>query len=601
MNEGRVAEPVESEEPRAASALDASALEFTRALANAVDGRVDLEFTPRARVGELCAREEAVRQSEAELRLVTDALPVLVAYVGNDERYRLVNAAYERWLGIERSAIVGRHLCDVLGAEGYAVIREHVARALAGERVRYETDMPVLNGRSRSVEATYVPERAADGSVAGYVALVIDITERRTLERLRASAVEEAAAARGRAEQLYRFAQAVALADRVEVACDAALATIESALGAERAAILTLDEDQVMRCVAWRKLSPEYRHGVEGHSAWPADVKAPEPVLVQDAETEPSLAPLLPILRSERIRALAFMPLFTGGQLLGKLVFYYGEPHVFARHELETAAAVAHHLASVLAHFSAVARLEENVRAHERFAGVLAHDLQNPLGAIINSAQVLLMRQDRERPAEERDRRPLSRIVASGQRMSRMIDQLLDFTRARIGGGLAIEPRDNHLGELCRQALDELELAHPEWRIRCEVAGDARGTWDPDRLLQVISNLVANAGQHGMPGGEIVVQLDGTAPDWVRLEVHNQGAIFASLVPHLFDPFRTHSGRERARGLGLGLFIVRELVRAHGGQVDVTSSADAGTRVALELPRHAIPGLQARALLRKRV
>jgi signal transduction histidine kinase len=282
-------------------------------------------------------------------------------------------------------------------------------------------------------------------------------------------------------------------------------------------------------------------------------------------------------------------------------MFYYGEPHVFARHELETAAAIANHLASVLAHFSAVAQLEENVRAHERFAGVLAHDLQNPLGAIVNSAQVLLMRQDRERPPAERDRIPLSRIVASGQRMSRMIEQLLDFTRARIGGGLGIEPRDNHLGELCRQALDELELAHPDWRIRCEVAGDARGTWDPDRLLQVISNLVANAGQHGMPGGEIVVLLDGSAPDSVRLEVHNQGVIVAPLLPHLFDPFRTHAGRERTRGLGLGLFIVRELVRAHGGQVDVTSSADAGTRVALELPRHATPGLQKLGILRKRV
>ncbi len=532
--------------------------------------------------------EQMSQGRDTELGRVMDALPVLVSYVGADERYRFASGAYERWFGLEPNAIVGRHLREVLGADGYGAVRERVQRALGGESVSFETDLSYADGSSRCIEASYVPQRGPDGTISGFVALVRDISERKLLERLRAVAVEEAAAARVRAEQLYRFAQAVTLADRVEVVFETALTALETALGSERAAILTLDDERVMRFVAWRRLSPEYRAGVEGHSPWPHDTTAPEPVLVPDAENEPSLAPLVPLLRHEGIGALAFIPLFTGGRLLGNLTLYYGAPHDFARHELETASAIANHLASVLARFSAVARLEDALRAHELFAGVLAHDLQNPLGAIINSAQVVAMRQERERPHDERDKKPLGRIVTSGQRMSRMIEQLLDFTRARIGGGLVVEPRASHLGELCRQALDELELAHPEWRLRYEVAGNLEGRWDPDRLLQVISNLVANAGQHGTRGGEVLVVVDGTQPERVRLDVRNQGSIDAPLLPHVFDPFRTTRPNEpRTRGLGLGLFIVRELVRAHGGQVRVSSSEASGTSISVELPRHA--------------
>ncbi len=122
--------------------------------------------------------------------------------------------------------------------------------------------------------------------------------------------------------------------------------------------------------------------------------------------------------------------------------------------------------------------------------------------------------------------------------------------------------------------------------MHCEVSGDASGSWDADRLLQVLSNLVANAGQHGGPGDGIRVTVDGGQREFVRVAIHNAGAIPASMLPHLFDPFRTsRHGRVRSGGLGLGLFIVREIVRAHGGSVDVASSEAEGTTFSLQLPR----------------
>jgi signal transduction histidine kinase len=136
------------------------------------------------------------------------------------------------------------------------------------------------------------------------------------------------------------------------------------------------------------------------------------------------------------------------------------------------------------------------------------------------------------------------------------------------------------------QVVEELELAHPDWTIRLDVRGDQRGLWDADRMLQVFSNLVANAGQHGTLEGGITIALDGTAQHEIRIDVRNEGAIPESLLPHLFEPFRmTPRHRSQSSGLGLGLFIVREIVRAHGGTVEVTSTEATGTTFRLRLPR----------------
>jgi len=401
---------------------------------------------------------------------------------------------------------------------------------------------------------------------------------------------EETLGARTRAEQLYRFAEAVVRAERVEQVFDAALTAIEAALGTTRSAILTFGSDTVMRFRAWRNLSDGYRAAVDGHSPWAPDVTAPEPVLVQDAVGDPAMSAYATLFKQEGIGALAFFPLVSRGRLLGKFMVYYDRPHVFVGHELETANAIANHLGSVIARFDAISKLEETIRYNELFAGVLAHDLRNPLGAMMTAAQLVLMRREGENAKNDRESKPLSRILSSGQRMTTMIDQLLDFTRARSGGGITIEPHDTNLGDLCAQAVGELEMAHPEWKVERAVLGDPRGHWDSDRLMQVISNLVANAGQHGTPGAAISLKLDGSAHDEVRVEIHNRGAIPPTLLPHLFDPFRgTRGRRDQSRGLGLGLFIVREIVRAHGGAVDVSSSEGRGTTFSIRLPRHSGP------------
>jgi signal transduction histidine kinase len=397
----------------------------------------------------------------------------------------------------------------------------------------------------------------------------------------------ENVAARSRAEQLYHFAKSVVSADKADEVFNAALDAIGAALGTNRGAILIYDDTKVMRFRAWRYLSAEYRHAVEGHSPWAPDAAAPEPVLVPDVETDASLRSYLPLLRQEGIGSLAFIPLVTRGRLIGKFMVYFGQAHTYSSNEIELATSIANHLASVTARFAAIARLEETIRYNDLLAGVLAHDLRNPLGAMMTSAQVVLMRQEGE---GDRNAKPLSRILTSGQRVMRMIDQLLDLTRARVGGGIQIEPREVSLTDLCRQATDELELTYPNRKVTCEVVVDPIGTWDPDRLLQIISNLVGNAGQHGESNSPILIRLDGREADAVKLQVHNRGVVPEALLASLFDPFRgTRHRGDYSRGLGLGLFIVKEIVRAHGGTVEVSSTPSEGTSFTVCLPRRAAP------------
>ncbi len=412
------------------------------------------------------------------------------------------------------------------------------------------------------------------------VALLAELADRAALAIENSRLYGDTVAARFRAEQLYRFAETVVRADDVAPVLDAALTALGNILKSDRSAVLLFDERGVMRFRAWRGLSDGYRQSVDGHSPWAAGEHAPRPVLVADAQREETLASYRPLFEREGIRALAFIPLVTRGKLLGKLMLYFDQPHDWTAAEVELAQQVSNHVASVVARFAAVSKLEETLRANELFAGVLAHDLRNPLAAIESAAQVTLRRADNE-PLT----RAMSRVLSSSERMRTMIDQLLDFTRVRTGGELVLEPRQTCIFDLCTRAIDELELAHPQWKVVKESRGDTTGTWDPDRLLQVVSNLVANAGQHGAPGGTIDVRVDGTSPQHVELTVHNEGLIPETEVPSLFDPFRIRKPKRGAMGLGLGLYIVHTIVRQHRGEVSVRSTPETGTTFTVRLPR----------------
>jgi PAS domain S-box-containing protein len=386
---------------------------------------------------------------------------------------------------------------------------------------------------------------------------------------------------RRRAELLYGLAAAVMDADQIEQIFDAALDAIESALGADRASILLFDTDDVMRFKAWRNLSPEYRRAVEGHSPWARGSRSPQPIISADVTSDPEMAMYLPLFRREGIGAIGFIPLVSGGELIGKFMVYYARPRELARSELHLARAIANQIAAAVVRFNSIAELQRTVRFNEIFSGILGHDLRNPLNAIVMAAQTALVKED-----TELSRRSFNKILASGSRMARMIEQLLDFTRVRLGGGIPLVASEVALAPIVRHAIEELEGANPNAKIRLAEKHDTRGTWDSDRLFQVFSNLLGNAVQHGDAEHGIDVEVNGEDTESLRVSVQNRGCIPPELIATLFEPLCGGEPRHGSRGLGLGLFITREIVRAHGGDIAVHTDAKQGLTVfRVELPR----------------
>lgn len=219
------------------------------------------------------------------------------------------------------------------------------------------------------------------------------------------------------------------------------------------------------------------------------------------------------------------------------------------------------------------------VELSDLFISILGHDLRSPLGAIMMATELIVLASH-----DERALRPAARIMSSADRMARMIDQLLDFARARHGG-IALALRATNLAEVTRQIVQELGDANHSTSIELVESGDMAGIWDPDRLASVVSNLASNAVKHGTEHERVTVELDGTERAVVRLRVRNAGVIPVESIPTLFEPFkRTAPARSGERGLGLGLFIAGAIVRAHGGEIAVRSAAEA-TLFEVTLPR----------------
>lgn len=181
----------------------------------------------------------------------------------------------------------------------------------------------------------------------------------------------------------------------------------------------------------------------------------------------------------------------------------------------------------------------------------------------------------------------MTRIQSATERAIRMVADLLDFTRVRLGGGIQVTPRPLDLHELTRRVVEEVQMSRTDGNLRLQREGDGRGHWDADRLAQVITNLVSNAVRYGTPGAPVTVSTRGE-DDSVVLSVHNVGpTISPEQLLTLFEPLQRGAGHgeNAARSIGLGLFIVKHLVEAHHGTVDVRSTESEGTTFTVRLPR----------------
>jgi signal transduction histidine kinase len=389
---------------------------------------------------------------------------------------------------------------------------------------------------------------------------------------------------------------AVSRAESLREIYELALSCLEQTLGADRTSVLLFDAAGVMRFVAWHGLSDAYRSAVDGHSPWKPGETEAQPILVPDVGEDESLRAFLSVFESEGIRALGFVPLVVDRRLIGKFMLYFPKPHAFEPDEVLLAQIVADQVAFAVGarrNEEALRRSEQRMReayasaraAEERkdeFVAILSHELRNPLAPIVTALQLMALKGE---AAFATERMVIDRQV---QHLLRLVDDLLDVSRI-TRGKLELKRRPVELSTLVERAA-ELAIPLIEQRgqeLAIEVGEGMVVDADPQRLTQVLANLLTNAAKNSPEGGRIVIS-GLRRDDAIELAVEDEGiGIEPSMLPQLFDLFVQGPqtlGREKG-GLGLGLTIVKRLTELHGGTVQVESAGlGKGARFTVSLP-----------------
>ena len=485
------------------------------------------------------AVENALRESEAHLRIITDSTEAWLARIDVHQRYLFANRAFTERAGMRRRSVIGRSVREVVGERAYRVLAPELARALAGERVLFEGLVPFYAMGSRYVRIEYIPERDEHGAVHGVVGVIVDLTERR------------------RAEEALRDSEA-------------RLATLTAAVPA----IL-------------------FSTTAEGRVEYVNDTFFEYSGLSRDTPPAPAWQRI--VHRDDLARVLA-----TWGEAVrtgqdfnvecrlrradGAYRWFKG----YAAQLRDDRRGASKWLGVALDiddQKIAEAALQDANRRKNEFLAMLAHELRNPLAPIRNSAHILQMLA----VGEPRLKTTTEMIGRQVNHMARLIDDLLDVARITQGKiTLRREPQElmpllYNAVESVRPFIDargqELRIEPPSEPLHLEA--------DATRVTQVISNLLSNATKYTDAGGRIQLSA-GREGDDVVITVSDSGiGITAELLPHLFDPF-TQSERtlDRAQGgLGIGLSLVKRLVEMHQGRVDVFSAGQGrGSRFTVRIP-----------------
>ena len=287
-----------------------------------------------------------------------------------------------------------------------------------------------------------------------------------------------------------------------------------------------------------------------------------------------------------RITSVLHVPIERGGERIGVMVFGAAGSRVYNQRDLAFAEELARRASIAMrnAQLFQIAQAERQraqaaAELRERLVAIVGHDLRNPLSAITMAAQLL-------GESGRGEAKLVKRIQDSASRMGRLIAQTLDFARIRAGHSFDLELQPTDLHDVCSAVIDELRLSRRGQEIDLAVHGSGRALCDADRIAQLLSNLIGNALQY-RTSGPVDVSVHDQGDDRVVIEVHNFGpAIPEEVQASLFDAFRRESATNGgSHSLGLGLFIAREIVRAHGGSVVVHSPDRGGTTFVVELPR----------------
>ena len=523
----------------------------------------------------LRSAELALRESQERLQLITDALPVLIALVGADHRYRFNNSAYTEWFGLSVAQLRGRHLRELAGEKAYAQIGPLFDRALKGERISFETVVPHHTLSHRHVHIDYVPERQPDGTITGCYALVHDISDRKAAEIALRELNESLET------QVYERTMDLRQSEaRLQ-------AVFQSSF--QHQSLLSLDGTLLHTNAASLEAILANEDDVCGQPFWDAPWFAATPNM-------PALIRLAVSRAAEghASRNEIELDLVTGKRSfdfsLRPLRSHDGGLMAIVSEAVETTAR---------RHAEDALRQAQKMEAVGQLTGGIAHDFNNILtviGGNVDHAQMIAERSDL---ADPNIVRALDNAMKGVRRAAGLTQRLLAFSRRQP---LQNQPTDMNgmitgMSEMLRRTLGEMVqleiLAAPDiWCVEV----------DPNQLEASILNLAVNARDAMPEGGKLVIEAGNAHLDddysrqhvevlpgqYVVVRVTDNGhGMSDETVSRVFEPFFTT--KEVGRGTGLGLSMVYGFIKQSGGHVQIQSRHGRGTTVSLFLPRSAMP------------
>jgi PAS domain S-box-containing protein len=510
--------------------------------------------------------ERRAVESEAQLRLITDNLPALISYIDRDGRYRFANAAYAVWFESDQANVVGRSARELMGEEMWRLREPYFNRVLAGELVQYEAPIMHRSLGLRDCAIEYVPDRSADGTVAGFYVMVHDITERKLSER----ALREQ-------ERMLKLIYDNSSDGLVLIAVE----------DDERFRVVSVNETCLAVCGCAREQA-------EGH-------------LVEDvlptASRARALTKLQQAVSSKRPLVYYETVALPAGRRHGEVTLIpIATPERGVTHLLAAVKDVTEKKQAEEALFEANRRKDE-------FLAMLAHELRNPLAAIRNVGHVL-GNEGIDLPAIRRSSELLQRQATQ---LSRLVDDLLDVARI-TRGAIELKRELKRLDELIDAALEAVQPLFAVKRQTVNVMRALEPLWvmgDAVRLTQVFTNLLGNAAKYSPDRSVIDLRIEHSGHSAVvRLRDPGVG-IDAQMLPRVFDLFaQADQSLDRSQGgLGVGLTIVKSLVEMHAGQVEAHSSGiGMGSEFVVRLPlaeaveaRSAAPGTKESKQIRRRI
>lgn len=286
-------------------------------------------------------------------------------------------------------------------------------------------------------------------------------------------------------------------------------------------------------------------------------------------------------------RSTLLLPLEVHGQLLGALILAVVDAErSLAGDDVTMAEDLAQRIASAIEISRLYGQAQEAVRVRDAFFSVAAHELKNPLTSLLGNAQLLHRRATRQTTLTDRDQWALAVIVEQASRLNKMIGTLLDVARIERGE-LGIVPRPLDLGALACQVVEELRSSSGQHTLTCSVADEPLVVnGDEVRLAQVLHNLISNAIKYSPQGGAVTVTVE-RHMDLVCIQVTDQGlGIPEAALPNLFRRFyrADNVAEQHLSGMGIGLYVVKEIVTLHGGSVVVESIEGEGSNFRVYLP-----------------